>query len=512
MRDDDAPARSAADPTPPLAAALVRRPALISRPRFFLIGTGLFVLKFLIDRLVARHVFGRDWSLRSYLIPEQAYTVASLPASDVWFFLAMLGVAVPFVVVGLAVTVRRLRDAGLSLRLAALFFVPFLNLLFFAILSLLPSLPVAALATASTSAGDGPATGGAPPPPLPRYPRRASAPQGDGTGPLARIMPLNPAASGFVASLLVFPLGPATAALAVFVMQNYGWGLFVGLPFVAGLLATLLHTHRAHRSFGSCVGVSIIALVGCGVGILCFAIEGAICLIMLFPLAVPIALVGAAVGFSIQRRPAVLARGFPVEMMGLLVVLPLLMGAEGLVKPAASVFAVTTSLEVDAPPAAVWRHVVTFSDIAPPTDWFFATGVAYPVRARIDGSGVGAVRYCEFSTGPFVEPITAWDEPRLLKFDVTHNPPPMREWGPFDIHPPHLENYLMSHGGQFRLVELPGGRTRLEGTTWYQHHMFPEAYWRLWSDYVIGRIHRRVLIHVKDLSETPGEVAAGAAR
>ena len=37
-------------------------------------------------------------------------------------------------------------------------------------------------------------------------------------------------------------------------------------------------------------------------------------------------------------------------------------------------------------------------------------GLAYPMRARIEGSGPGAVRYCEFSTGPFVEPIVTWDE------------------------------------------------------------------------------------------------------
>jgi uncharacterized membrane protein YhaH (DUF805 family) len=461
----------------------VARPKLVSPGRFLLIGVSLFLLKFVIDRLVAGVGFGREWSLRSYLIPEQAYSPASLRLEDKWFLLAMLGVTVPFVVVGLTMTVRRLRDAGLSLRLAPLFFVPFINLLFFAILSLLPSLPVAGVAAESGAA--------------PQSTRTR-----DGRGDfLDRLLPLSSASSFLVSSLFVLPLGPMTVGLGVFVLRNYGWGLFVGLPFVAGLLATVLHTHRARRSFWSCALVSILALFACGIGIFFCAMEGAVCLIMLFPLAVPIALAGAAVGYSIQRRPATSIRGFPVELMGLLIVLPLLMGAERLVRPEAQLFAVTTSVEVDAPPEAVWRNVVTFSEIAPPKEWFFATGVAYPVRARIEGTGVGACRYCEFSTGPFIEPITAWDEPKLLKFDVTQNPPPMREWGPFDIHPPHLENYLQSQGGQFHLIALPGGRTRLEGTTWYQHHMFPEAYWRFWGDYVIHKIHRRVLEHVKRLSE-----------
>jgi hypothetical protein len=77
----------------------------------------------------------------------------------------------------------------------------------------------------------------------------------------------------------------------------------------------------------------------------------------------------------------------------------------------------------------------------------------------------------------------------------------MKEWSPFDIHPPHLENFLVSSGGQFRLIELADGRTRLEGKTWYRHTLWPETYWRWWSDYIIHRIHLRVLEHVKELAE-----------
>ena len=48
----------------------------------------------------------------------------------------------------------------------------------------------------------------------------------------------------------------------------------------------------------------------------------------------------------------------------------------------------------------------------------FKTGLAYPLRARLVGAGVGAVRHCEFTTGAFVEPITVWDAPHRLAFDV----------------------------------------------------------------------------------------------
>ena len=142
------------------------------------------------------------------------------------------------------------------------------------------------------------------------------------------------------------------------------------------------------------------------------------------------------------------------------------------------------------------------AELPPPPEWFFRLGIAYPQRARIDGEGVGAVRRCEFSTGPFVEPITVWDEPRRLEFAVTENPPPMHEWSPYrDLTPRHLHGYLVSRQGRFLLTPLAGGRTRLEGTTWYTNRMWPAPYWNLWSDHIIHRIHQRVLIHIQKLAE-----------
>jgi hypothetical protein len=78
----------------------------------------------------------------------------------------------------------------------------------------------------------------------------------------------------------------------------------------------------------------------------------------------------------------------------------------------------------------------------------------------------------------------------------------MEELSPFHIHPPHLDNLLVSRRGLFRLERLPDGRTRLEGTTWYTNRMWPSDYWSVWSDVIIHRIHRRVLDHVRDLAET----------
>jgi len=145
----------------------------------------------------------------------------------------------------------------------------------------------------------------------------------------------------------------------------------------------------------------------------------------------------------------------------------------------------------------VWPNVIAFAQLPPPQELLFRAGIAYPIRAEIQGSGRGAVRHCVFSTGPFVEPIEVRDAPRLLKFSVEQNPAPLEEWTPYErVTPPHLRGFLVSNGGQFLLTPLPGGRTRLEGTTWYHHSMWPAAYWRLWSDHIIHQIHLRVLRYI----------------
>ena len=75
---------------------------------------------------------------------------------------------------------------------------------------------------------------------------------------------------------------------------------------------------------------------------------------------------------------------------------------------------------------------------------------------------------------------------------------------------PDLHGYLRSRRGEFRLVDLGNGRTRVEGSTWYQIEMAPEAYWQIISDALIHRTHERVLQHIK--SEVEGDQASAERR
>jgi uncharacterized membrane protein YhaH (DUF805 family) len=475
----------------------------VTGPTFLAAGVVLFATKFAIDYAVAHFLFHRHWSLIEYLAPGQA--VASLISDRAGraFYLTMTAIALPYVLVGLSLTMQRLRDAALPRWLVVLFFLPVGNVIFFLAIGVLASKDDAPPATASPALSETPL----PPPARPA----ATLDYGleiDGTlyprWGVARWWPRSDGASKILAILLPIPVLALALVLATHVLRDYGWGVFIGLPFVNGMLAALFHGTRTPRSVGESMGVAALAVIASCAAVFLVALEGLGCLVMFLPLAIPMGLIGAAVGHAIQARPLPASPGDAWRVQcSLLAILPLLMLGEHAAAPPAPTYAVTTVVDVDAPPDRVWQHVVAFPDLAPPTDWLFRAGVAYPIRARIDGQGPGATRYCEFSTGAFVEPIETWEPGRLLKFSVSHNPPAMREWSFWpDVRTPHVDGFLVSDGGQFHLVPLEGGRrTRLEGTTWYRHHLWPAAYWRLWSDQIIHRIHTRVLEHVKTLSE-----------
>jgi hypothetical protein len=239
--------------------------------------------------------------------------------------------------------------------------------------------------------------------------------------------------------------------------------------------------------------------------LIAFALEGAVCVLMSLPLAVVIAFLGAIIG----RRIALDRSSTPREAFIVVLLVPL---SAPLVDSQRTplLHEARSAVEIGAPPETVWRNVVAFPRLDDPTDLVFRSGIAYPMSARIDGTGVGAIRYCEFSTGAFVEPITHWEPGRRLSFDVVENPPPMREWSPYDIAPPHMEGYFTARRGEFRLVPLANGRTRLEGSTWYELQMDPQQYWSPLANALVERIHQRVLSHIKTVAERESPLVRSA--
>jgi hypothetical protein len=289
------------------------------------------------------------------------------------------------------------------------------------------------------------------------------------------------------------------ALLVIYGFRSYGMGLFFLLPLFIGLSATVLYGYHMPISRKQAAGISLLTLAIFASALLVFAVEGIICIAMAAPIAMLLTWIGSLTGYAILSRKRNRSAGIWLLLMA---AIPATAWMEKDNEP--ELFAVVTSMDIHASREEVWKHVIRFPQLKEPEELIFKAGIAYPVNATIEGKGPGAIRHCNFTTGSFVEPITLWNEPELLKFDVREQPAPMKELSFWNIDAPHLHDYFVSRQGQFRLIALPGGKTRLEGTTWYYHDIKPAFYWKLWSDHIIHKIHVRVLEHIKATAELKG--------
>lgn len=445
----------------------------MTQKRYIGTGLGLMAIKYGVDAGAFYSVTKTWWPPLDYLSPLYAQRMATAPVAvemPPWFLIFLLLWGLLFAWIASMLSSMRAKNAGLSPWLGLLIFLPFLNYGLILILCFKSSARTSA--EVATPAADGPPDSGGPEPKV-----RPSSVLLSGLGLLV------------VAGLLF--------AIMVRSEADYGLAVFLSLPLAFGVGLGYLINRHARKSSAYTVSFASLTGVVASFGLLLFALEGLVCILMAFPIIYMALVAGALLGRHLAQ-PATPPRSAP---LALLFALPIASWIDGEL-PGTQAREVRSSVVIDAPPEDVWQNVVSFSELPEPDSWLFRTGVAFPMRARIEGSGVGAVRHCEFSTGAFVEPITVWDQPQRLAFDVIEQPEPMEEWSFYDdIHPPHLSGTFRSVRGEFRLVALPGGRTRLEGSTWYELRMAPQIYWQLWTDLIVHRIHGRVLRHVKELSE-----------
>ena len=278
----------------------------------------------------------------------------------------------------------------------------------------------------------------------------------------------------------------------------YGFSLFLLVPSIIGAFAAWLAKPRSGMAaagwgaLGPCVACLGLFLLGC---------EGLYCIAMALPLVAPLGAFGGLLYHHFKQTR------LRQSVSAMLLMVPIgTLGFDLSAQP--PVFAITTTVEIAAPPERVWPHVIAYAEMPEQPDWMFRNGIGYPQRVRMDGAGAGGTRFCDFSTGSFVEPIEAWDPPYLLRFRVTSSPPPMHELSFYKhVEPKHLHGYFLSKEGEFRLTPLPNGHTRVDGTSWYQHGLWPAQYWRVWSDRIVHRVHERVLNHIRVLAEAPTSLA-----
>lgn len=331
---------------------------------------------------------------------------------------------------------------------------------------------------------------------------------------LLAVMPVRPAdrkpepeAGAIVSHILQGVLaGVAIIVLAVLVSAvtfgTYGWGLFVMTPFLVGVTTAYLANRRVALEPGRTIAL-VMAAAGLGtLALVMLALEGIVCILLAAPLGALVAAAGGALG-----RAAALAcqrRGNPLMSVALL---PAVFALEAAMPPAVPI-AMHETIDISAPPSAVWRALTSSDRIASPPGLVARAGLAYPVRGRLIGEGVGAERLGEFSTGTAHERVTQWVPERRLAFTVLSQPPAMEEMSPYRrVHAPHVSGYFETTRTSFELEPLSGGGTRLTARAAHMLRLDPVLYWEPVARWAIHENVMRVLWSIKEKAEAQSQLS-----
>jgi hypothetical protein len=213
--------------------------------------------------------------------------------------------------------------------------------------------------------------------------------------------------------------------------------------------------------------------------------EGAVCLLIGFPILFVCGFAGVLVGRLLFKSKMAMIN------LSVLPVLLLTTLAEAKMRQSQQ-NVVEDRIRIDAPANQVWNYVVSFPAIdAAPNYWLNKMGLPSPLATTCQGAFVGAARECIFSDGlVFKEKVSEITPARLLTFEIVEQPSN-----------PELLGHLTLHRGQFQLINNNDGTTTLIGRSWYTLHMRPLWYFDWWTRDVTGHVHLRVMEHIKTLSE-----------
>lgn len=400
-------------------------------------------------------------SWQFYILPLRSLA-ALVRSSEATLILALAyGLLVAWVLAALAF--RRAADANVSEWIAAAAIVPVVQI------------PAILFLCAS------PSRASVRPPPLP----------GDFDSGIVQWVP---AAQGVIAGIALTLLSVAVGAL---IFGVYGYGMFVVSPFVIGAVAAYFANRKRDVGAPATARIALGATLLGGVSLVVTALEGALCIVMASPLAIPVALVGGLLGRSIatagQRPVRDTLSGFAL--------LPIVFATEYAFPPMTT-FETYQTIGVNAPPETVWNALVRMDTIDEPLALPFHLGVAYPLRGEVLGEGVGAKRRGEFSTGIAIERVTEWIFGQRLAFVVENDVPAMQEISPYrEVHAPHAVGYFRTTLTSFDLARRPDGGTEIIERTFHQLKLDPAYYWLPMARWIVWKNNARVLAHIQHQAE-----------
>ena len=316
--------------------------------------------------------------------------------------------------------------------------------------------------------------------------------------------------------LLALGLGLAYSLIARFFFANgllpegglLSWSFLLGIPAALGAI-TAHFTPDSNSSWWRLVWAPFWVVMTFLVAALLFHLEGFICIIIIFPLFLVMATIGALLYSTIADARS--KRGDKTLVVAAFALLPFLAAPlENLLNNPNDFRRVENAVIINAPAAVVWQHVIRVAPI-PAQQLGHSViddiGFPRPVEATLTHEGVGGVRHATFERGvEFIETVDDWVPQQRLSFSIVPNTatiPPTT----FDEHVIVGGKFFDVLRGTYELQPAGPGRTRLVLHSQQRLSTHLNWYAGLWTSYVMREIQGRILTVLKQRCEAGGAAA-----
>lgn len=278
------------------------------------------------------------------------------------------------------------------------------------------------------------------------------------------------------------------------------------MPTIMGILTVYFSSPEKTKRLSYAVFVPILPILVLLVLTLILDVEGWGCWIMALPLFVLAGAIGGLIGRYLKFRK----RNDKVYV-SLALLLPVMIApVERLTDPADAIYTAYTSIDIQAPAAAIWANVTNVRAIPESADKGWLTrGLRFPrpLEAVLDYEGVGGSREARFTGGlVFHETVTDYQPMRKMVFSIKAYPHEIPSTT-MDEHIVIGGDYFDVLNGTYELEALGGGRHRLHLYSHFRMRSTFNWYAAPWGRWIMKDIQHNILQVEKQRSETAAATA-----
>ena len=276
-----------------------------------------------------------------------------------------------------------------------------------------------------------------------------------------------------------------------------------GIPFALGFITVWFGEFQKQNRWIVWLFMPWLSSLACLLCALLLVWEGLICVIILLPLMLVLSSVGGLIaGICLEIFKSKRDRNYCLAFVALLpfAASPI----EQLHAINSEIRTVQTQITIHSRAETVWNQIRSVPLISEREQHFSVShllGFPRPLEAKLNGEGVGAVRYATFEKGVlFVETINEWDQPHRLSFSIradTKSIPPET----FDEHVVIGGKYFDVLSGTYWIEDIGSGNVVLHLSSSQRLSTRMNFYSHFWTEFLMADLQNYILSILKKRCE-----------